>query len=265
MLFLDNKIVGPPALTRSIASSALKALYRFLKWISNTSGLNLKGAVHISCQWLTPLPAMYCIGQFGFTMRSQQVQRAWDAIIEEHLEPQQIHGWKVYVEIRSDNGPQFCAKVVQEYFKENYLNQVFTHPYTPQENGHIESFHNILSNSLDGSYWSLEMLENRLETFYYIYNVNRVHSSCAYLPPELFWRSWNANLVSRTLLKNRTVCFRLNVKTQLIPGILRLRETSCQNRAERTAKNKCEGTVSTFALNLTPVNPLSSVTSCIAK
>lgn len=208
---------------------------------------------------------MYYIGQFGFTMRSQQVQRAWDAIIEEHLEPQQIHGWKVYVEIRSDNGPQFCAKVVQEYFKENYLNQVFTHPYTPQENGHIESFHNILSNSLDGSYWSLEMLENRLETFYYIYNVNRVHSSCAYLPPELFWRSWNANLVSRTLLKNRTVCFRLNVKTQLIPGILRLRETSCQNRAERTAKNKCEGTVSTFALNLTPVNPLSSVTSCIAK
>jgi transposase InsO family protein len=31
-------------------------------------------------------------------------------------------------------------KLIQEFFKENYLNQVFTHPYTPQENGHIESF-----------------------------------------------------------------------------------------------------------------------------
>lgn len=203
--------------------------------------------------------------QVGFTMRSQQVQRAWDAIIEQHLEPQQMHGWKVHIEIRSDNGPQFCAKVVQEYFRENYLNQVFTHPYTPQENGHIESFHNILSNSLEGSYWSLQMLENRLEIFYYNYNMHRVHSACAYLPPMLFWQSWNVNLVSRILLKNRKVRFNLNVQTQLIPGILRLRETSCQNRAERTFENQCEGTNSTSAINLTPVNPLSSVTSCIAK
>jgi transposase InsO family protein len=37
------------------------------------------------------------------------------------------------------------AKLIQEFFKENYLNQVFTHPYTPQENGHIESFHAILA------------------------------------------------------------------------------------------------------------------------
>jgi hypothetical protein len=30
-----------------------------------------------------------------------------------------------------------------EFFVENHLNQVFTHPYTTQENGHIESFHAI--------------------------------------------------------------------------------------------------------------------------
>jgi hypothetical protein len=33
----------------------------------------------------------------------------------------------------------------------------------------------------------------------------------------------------RTLLKNRKVCFRLNVQTQMIPGILRLREASCHH------------------------------------
>lgn len=203
--------------------------------------------------------------QVGFTMKSQQVQRAWDAIIEQHLEPNQMLGWKVHIEIRSDNGPQFCANIVQEYFKENYLNQVFTHPYTPQENGHIESFHSILSDSLENSYWSLEQLENRLETFYRNYNVNRVHSGSAYLPPQIFWKAWNAGLVNRSLLKNKKVRFKLNVQTQLIPGILRLRETSCQTRAERTFENKCEGTERTFALNLTPVYPLSSVTSRLAK
>jgi hypothetical protein len=29
-----------------------------------------------------------------------------------------MHGWKVHIEIRRDNGPQFCAKVVMEYFRE---------------------------------------------------------------------------------------------------------------------------------------------------
>jgi len=39
--------------------------------------------------------------------------------------------------------------MVKDFFKNNCLDQVFTHPYTPQENGHIESFHAILGRSLD--------------------------------------------------------------------------------------------------------------------
>lgn len=37
-------------------------------------------------------------------------------------------------DIESHNGPQFGATQIREFFRENYINQVFTHPYTPQEN-----------------------------------------------------------------------------------------------------------------------------------
>ncbi|GIV35531.1 MAG: hypothetical protein KatS3mg031_3066 [Chitinophagales bacterium] len=38
-------------------------------------------------------------------------------------------------------------------FNNFYLQQTFTHPYTPQGNGHIESFHAILSKELDGMHF----------------------------------------------------------------------------------------------------------------
>lgn len=59
------------------------------------------------------------------------------------------------VEIRKDGGPQFAAKILQVFFEHNGLNQVFTHPYTPQENGHIDSFHSILSASLEKEYFDI--------------------------------------------------------------------------------------------------------------
>ena len=63
------------------------------------------------------------------------------------------------VEVRSDNGPQFAARLVKEYFVENHLDQVFTHPYTPQENGHIESFHALLATFLQRhTFWCFEEL-----------------------------------------------------------------------------------------------------------
>lgn len=56
---------------------------------------------------------------------------------------------QINVELRNDNDTRFAATLIQQYFKQNHINQVFIHPYTPQENGHIESFHAILERSLD--------------------------------------------------------------------------------------------------------------------
>ena len=66
----------------------------------------------------------------GYQMRQKQVQHAWEQVIDHYLQPLGLLAWELNIEIRSDNGPQFCAKKLRAFFKENYLMQTFTHPYT---------------------------------------------------------------------------------------------------------------------------------------
>lgn len=130
--------------------------------------------------------------------------------------------WEVNIEVRSDNGPQFCAKKIQDFLKENSLLQTFTHPYTPQENGHIESFHAILGRSLQGQYFeNLEMLINSLKQFYDFYNFERIHGSTVKLPPVTFWKQWDLNHIHRQLLdeKKRKVKFSLKIEKQRVQKV----------------------------------------------
>ena len=99
--------------------------------------------------------------QAGMSIRrtADQVKHACDQVIKNHLQPADLLNRNLHVEVRNDNGPQFIASMVQDYFKENHLDQVFTHPYTPQENGHVESFHAILGGFLDRHIiWDLDQL-----------------------------------------------------------------------------------------------------------
>jgi transposase InsO family protein len=50
--------------------------------------------------------------------------------------------------LRRDNRKQFNCHLMAKFFRENKMHQVFTHPYTPEENGHVESFHAILTTAL---------------------------------------------------------------------------------------------------------------------
>lgn len=110
----------------------------------------------------------------------------------------------IQIEIRNDNDSRFVAKSVQTFFLENHLNQVFTHPYTPQENGHIESFHAILSQKLKRhNFWSLEDLEQTLVLFYDKYNNYRLHSSVLNIQPMAFWDCWNKGLVITKINKEK--------------------------------------------------------------
>ncbi len=88
---------------------------------------------------------------YGYQMRQIQVQRAWEEVIESYLQPLGYLAWEINIEVRNDNGPQFCAKKLQKFLAENHLIQTFTHPYTPQENGHVESFHAILGSDFKAS------------------------------------------------------------------------------------------------------------------
>lgn len=163
----------------------------------------------------------------GYNMKQDQILNAWRLIIEHVLQPKGINSG-IDIEVRNDNGPQFSAKRLREFFKENGLNHVFTHPYTPQENGHVESFHAILSQTLNTyEFWSIEDLETRLKLFYDNYNNYRIHASIANLPPNVFWQLWNQNKIQRIELTKRKVRFKLLVSHQELSGNKSLREVPC--------------------------------------
>ena len=157
--------------------------------------------------------------EIGWHIKQKDVQKGWEQVIEKHLEPAKMYGWELHIEVRSDNGPQFSAKKLKSFLEQNYLMQTFTHPYTPQENGHIESFHAILGRDLNDKYFAdLNAARLNLVEFYDHYNNKRIHGSTLNLPPLLFWQQWNKGNIERIVLdkKKRRVKFKLNTIRQLI-------------------------------------------------
>ena len=148
-----------------------------------------------------------------FSITAPRVKQAWEYIILNYLQPKNCLGRDINIEIRNDNDKRFSAKIIQDFFKENHLNQVFTHPYTPQENGHVESFHNILSRHLKRfHFWSLGELEQDLIIFQEKYNNQRLHGSLAHLSPNDFEILWNLQHIQMSSnIKKRKIVFKLKI------------------------------------------------------
>lgn len=165
----------------------------------------------------------------AYQIKQAQVKIAWEQIIEHYLQPLDCLNRNIVIEIRNDNDSRFAANSIQKFFKENHLNQVFTHPYTPQENGHIESFHAILSRALNKRcFWSMPQLDEFLEIFYDKYNNHRLHSATAYLPPNRFWACWDQDLINvQTDQKARKIKFKLKIPYHQLSGNMNLMEVPC--------------------------------------
>lgn len=201
--------------------------------------------------------------RIGFEMKQGQVQQAWGKVIEDHLQPAGALAWETHIEVRSDNGPQFCAKKLRQFFKDNYLAQVFTHPYTPQENGHVESFHAILGRALQGQYFeNIGQLQGWLEVFYDFYNHRRVHGSTLKLPPMTFYQLWELGHIDRRVLdqKRKKVRFALKVPRQQIRQLLS--SSGAGTEQAQPADNGSQREVSSLDLVGVdpPVNPNKSQT-----
>ena len=166
----------------------------------------------------------------AFQIKQETVKQLWSHIIETHLQPHDCINKQMDIEVRNDNDSRFVAKSVQQFFRDNHLGQVFTHPYTPQENGHIESFHAILSEKIGRyNFWSLSDLEQCLTLFYDKYNNQRLHSATLYLSPMIFWDCWRKGLVETKVdEKKRKIKFSLLVSYQKLSGDLSLRSPLLQ-------------------------------------
>jgi putative transposase len=92
----------------------------------------------------------------------------------------------IKVTIRSDNGAQFEAKIVREHLYEIGIQQEFSHVATPQDNGHIESYHAIIKKAVCNAFEFLH-LEHAWQIIYRFvefYNLERLHSGIGYNSPN---------------------------------------------------------------------------------
>jgi transposase InsO family protein len=87
--------------------------------------------------------------------------------------------------IRSDNGPEFVAKVVREWIAAVGAKTVYIEPGSPWENGYCESFNSKLRDELlNGEiFYTLQEAKAIIECWRQHYNTIRPHSSLGYRPP----------------------------------------------------------------------------------
>ena len=103
--------------------------------------------------------------------------------------------------IRSDNGPEFVAKAVQEWITAVGAKTAYITPGSPWENGYVESFNARLRDELlDGEiFYTLREAQIVIESWRRHFNTIRPHESLDYKPPapEVFvpaFAAWPATL-----------------------------------------------------------------------
>ncbi len=97
-----------------------------------------------------------------------------------------VRGCPMY--IRSDNGPEFVAKVVRDYLRDSGVKTLFIEPGSPWENGYIESFNGKLRDEQFNRELFLHIDEVRyvVDRWRMDYNHYRPHSSLGYVSPVAF-------------------------------------------------------------------------------
>ena len=105
--------------------------------------------------------------------------------------------------IRSDNGPEFIAKAIQQWLKQLDVKTLYVEPGSPWENGYAESFHSRVRDEL----LNVEEFSNLAHAracgaaWREDYNDYRPHSSLGGLPPSEFARRSAASVSAKPQLQ----------------------------------------------------------------
>jgi transposase InsO family protein len=92
--------------------------------------------------------------------------------------------------IRSDNGPEFVAKAIQDWLSPLEVATLYIEPGSPWQNGYAESFHSRLRDELLNmeEFDSVRHARAHASAWREDYNGYRPHSSLGGLPPDEFAR-----------------------------------------------------------------------------
>jgi putative transposase len=116
-------------------------------------------------------------------MSAPQVIQVLDRVIR-------ARGIPVY--LRSDNGPEFIARAVQQWLKQQQIQTAYIEPGSPWQNAYGESFNGRLRDECLNIEWFRNLQEAQvvIARWRWHYNEDRPHSSLAYQTPQAFRRAY---------------------------------------------------------------------------
>lgn len=94
--------------------------------------------------------------------------------------------------LRVDNGSQYRSRLFMDSMKALGIQVEFIYVHTPEQNGHIESFHKTLKREYiwTNDFVHYQQAENIIRMAYQDYNHCRIHSALGYRTPYEFAKSW---------------------------------------------------------------------------
>jgi transposase InsO family protein len=94
--------------------------------------------------------------------------------------------------IRTDNGSQYTSKAFRKSISVLGLKLEHIYYNTPEQNGHIESFHKTLKKEYiwPNDFQNYQEAESAIRDVFLDYNQNRIHSALRYLTPYEFISKW---------------------------------------------------------------------------
>ena len=152
--------------------------------------------IDVSSRWV--------LGQYlAWRISKYEVRALFDQIFAHYNLPDQIY-------VRNDNGSQFEARLIQDYFLARGATQEFTIPATPEQNAHIEAYHSIVESVICQKYEFviIEEVQDTFNRWIRFYNFERLHSGIRYLSPSDFLATngidleWNEDLAATLNCKN---------------------------------------------------------------
>ena len=96
--------------------------------------------------------------------------------------------------LQCDNGSQYASKKFRKSMSLLGISLAFIRTHTPEQNGHIESFHGTLKLEYiwPHDFASYQEAEAVIAAAFRDYNQARPHSALKYVPPDEFMATWEA-------------------------------------------------------------------------
>jgi putative transposase len=103
-----------------------------------------------------------------------------------------LHGCPAY--LRSDNGPEFIARAIQDWLARQQIRTAYIEPGKPWQNGVNESFNGRLRDECLNleAFTGLSDARWTVEAYRRYFNEERLHGALGYVPPAEFKQRWLA-------------------------------------------------------------------------